>query len=64
MFKVIKRGEMSSAGRVGVQIAGVALALVAAAVFLLFVGLNPLEVYAEMLKGSYATPYRIRWLFA
>lgn len=60
MFKVIKRGEMSSVSRVGVQIAGVVLALVAAAVFLLFVGLNPLEVYAEMIKGSYATPYRIR----
>ena len=60
MYKVIKRGEMSSAARIGVQIAGVVLALVAAAVFLLFVGLNPLEVYAEMLKGSYATPYRVR----
>jgi len=35
VYKVIKRGEMSSAARVGVQIAGVVLALVAAAIFLL-----------------------------
>ena len=44
VFKVVKKGEVTRGRRVAIQIGGVLLALAAAAVFLLLVGLNPLSV--------------------
>lgn len=60
MFKVQKKSEASTLGKIAIQVTGILLALVTAAVFLAVLKLNPLSVYASMLDGAYGTPYRFR----
>jgi simple sugar transport system permease protein len=59
-MRLIKREEVSKANGIKVRIAAIILALVAAGIFLLVLGFDPINVFAGMLKGALGSPYRIR----
>ena len=56
MFKVVKKTEVTAGKKALINIAGILLALATVALFLLAAGLNPFDVYTEMIKGSFGTP--------
>ncbi len=55
-YIVEPRGLVSWKVRLGVPIASVLAAFVVAGIFLLLTGVNPIEVYAEMLNAAFGTP--------
>jgi len=55
-FIVEPRGLVSWKVRLGVPIASVLAAFVVAGIFLLLTGVNPIEVYAEMINAAFGTP--------
>ncbi|MBQ8508000.1 MAG: ABC transporter permease [Clostridia bacterium] len=60
MLRIVKKAE-SSPRRVIAQRAGfILLSLVAAALVILVLGYNPIQVYAEMIKGALNTSYRFQ----
>ena len=52
MFRVVKRNEVSRRESIAIRAASVLLALVVSGIFIYAIKLNPLQVYASMLKGS------------
>ncbi|MBR3998968.1 MAG: ABC transporter permease, partial [Clostridia bacterium] len=64
LLRIVKRGSegISAKKNIGIRAASVALALVIDAVFIVLVtGLNPLAVYLEIFKATFATPLRFKW---
>lgn len=63
-IRIVKRGSEGVSGKkvVGIRAASILLALVIDAVFIVLVtGLNPIAVYAEIFKATFATPLRFMW---
>lgn len=51
-MRFVKRGEISKKQQITITIIAVALALAVSGIFLLILNLNPIEVYAAMVKGA------------
>ncbi|MFZ5944388.1 MAG: ABC transporter permease [Bacillota bacterium] len=60
LFKVIKRSEITQQKSIQIRTAAILLALLTSALFILFLDLNPLKVYAAMLKGAFGSNYRVQ----
>jgi general nucleoside transport system permease protein len=60
MLKFIKRDGISKKSNVLIRSAAIILALLVVAIFLLFLKLNPLSVYASMVKGAFGSAYSAR----
>lgn len=63
MFRVVKKPELSPGKAVGAQIFAIAVSLCAAALIVLILGYNPLEFYANLVKGALGSAYRVRATF-
>lgn len=60
MLRFIKRDGISKKSNVLIRAAAIILALLVAGIFLLFLKLNPLSVYASMVKGAFGSAYSAR----
>lgn len=60
MIRIGKRSDMPVWQATAVRLAAVLAALMSLAFFVAFMGHEPMKVYASMLEGSFATPYRIQ----
>lgn len=60
MMKFVKRAEISKSDSFKIRSAAILLSLVVLAIFLLVLKLNPIEVYAAIIKGSFGTSYTIK----
>ncbi|WP_200805900.1 ABC transporter permease [Desulfonispora thiosulfatigenes] len=60
MIRIAKRSDMNKRKYVTIQITAVLLALLTAAIFIVLLGHNPLEVYSSMLKGAFGSSYRFK----
>lgn len=60
MLRIIKRNEVSREESIVIRVASVFFALVVSGIFLSAIKLNPLQVYASMLKGAFGSAYSIR----
>ena len=60
--RVVKRGTVSFRKKASVRLIAVALALIVDALFIFFVtGLNPIDVYQAMIRGTFSTSMRFSW---
>lgn len=59
MLKFVKRTETNKKISVRTRLIAVVLALLASAIFILILGLNPIEVYGSMIKGAFGSKYKI-----
>ncbi len=60
MFRLVKRSEISRKKSIVIRLLAILLAFTAAGILLLTLDLNPLEVYASMIKGAFGSAYRVR----
>lgn len=61
-IRIANRENISFAKKVGIRIASVILALIIDAVFILCVtGLNPIDVYIQIFRGTFETSLRFAW---
>lgn len=60
MLKISKRSEISKLENLTIRLLAIFLALAVSAVLIITLGLNPLEVYAALLKGAFGTFYRFK----
>jgi len=60
MIRIGKRSDMPMWKASSIRLASIIAALGTLAFFVAFMGHSPLQVYASMLDGSFATPYRIQ----
>lgn len=60
MIRISKQTELSKAQIILIRIGAVLFALIAAAVFIMFIGKNPLRVYTGMLEGAFGSGYRFK----
>lgn len=59
-FRVIKKPEINQRQYTVIMLSAIALALVMSGIFILLLGLNPFQVYLEMVKGAFGTTYRLQ----
>jgi len=59
-MRIVKAKKLSNKKKVSLQIFAVVLALVLTGAFILFMGHNPIKVYASMLDGSFGSGHRIK----
>lgn len=60
MLSTVKRNNVTKSYSVSIRLVAVLLALVTSAIFIAFLGHNPIEVYASMIKGAFGSAYRFR----
>jgi general nucleoside transport system permease protein len=60
MYNLSRRKDMPLGQAMLIRSTGILLALITAGVLFLFLGYNPLEVFASMLKGSVGSGYNLR----
>lgn len=60
LIHFVKREEVSKVNSIKYRIISIMLALLAASIFLMVIGFDPLEVYLGMIKGAFGSNYRIR----
>ncbi len=60
MIRIAKRSEISKNRSVMTRIAAIIMALMLSALFIVFLGHNPLKVYLSMLEGSFGSLYRFK----
>ena len=60
MIHISKRAGCSKTMSAGIRIGAFMLALATTAVFLIFMGHNPLQVYASMFMGSFGSLYKVQ----
>lgn len=58
MVRIVKKPEVSSRRGLAQRMAFILLSLVAAALVILVLGYNPIQVYIEMIKGALGSTYR------
>ena len=64
LLRIVKRGSEGISGKktIGIRAASIIVALIIDALFIVLVtGLNPLAVYLEIFKATFATPLRFMW---
>lgn len=59
-MRIVKAKKLSKKKKISLQIFAVLLALVLTGIFILFMGHNPIKVYASMLDGSFGSGHRIK----
>ncbi|MBQ2990845.1 MAG: ABC transporter permease [Clostridia bacterium] len=63
LVRIVKRDGTTFRSKILVRFAAVLLALLVDALFIFFItGLNPIDVYATMIRGSFSTPMRFSWM--
>lgn len=60
MLRIVKKAEVNPRRAVGQRIAFMLLSLVAAALVILVLGYNPIQVYAQMIVGALSSAYRLQ----
>ncbi len=60
MIRIATRSEVSSKRNVLTRIAAVIMALMLSALFIVFLGHDPIKVYLSMLEGSFGSMYRFK----
>lgn len=60
MLRIQKRNEVLGIESVAIRIAAIVLALLSSALFIIALGLDPLEVYKSLVQGAFGTAYRFR----
>lgn len=60
MFKIVKRKEISSAEKIGIQLLSIILAFIFASIFILMTKNNPVSVYFSMFQGAFSTVFRFK----
>lgn len=63
MFRIIKKPELAPGRAVLSQIMAILVSLCAAAIIVLILGYNPIEFYANLIKGALGSAYRVRATF-
>lgn len=59
MIRIVKRAKMSKGKSAGIRLLAVFLALMTSAILIMALSLNPLEVYAALIRGAFGSTYRI-----
>jgi general nucleoside transport system permease protein len=59
-IRAIKKSEPSRIKAASIRIGAILLALITSSLFILFLDLNPANVYLKMLQGAFGTAYRAR----
>lgn len=59
-FRVYKKPDISQTRYTIIILASVLLALLTSGLFLVILGLNPIEVYWSLVKGAFGTSYRVQ----
>ncbi|MGH4052453.1 MAG: ABC transporter permease [Clostridium sp.] len=60
MMQIIKRAETSKTDNFKIRSIAILLSLLMLGIFLIIIKLNPIEVYAALIKGSFGTIYSLR----
>ena len=60
MLKIVKKSEISRSESIRIRILAIILALVLVGIFISVLGLNPINVYSSMIKGSIGSEYKIK----
>lgn len=60
MLRFIKRDEISKSKSISIRVIAVIFALLVSSIFILLIGLSPVDVYSSMLKGAFGTAYSAR----
>ena len=60
MIRIAKRSEVSKNRNVLTRIAAIIMALMLSALFIVFLGHDPLKVYLSMIEGSFGSVYRFK----
>jgi simple sugar transport system permease protein len=60
VIRFIKRAEVTRKESIGVRVLAVLCAFLVISLFLLFLKLNPLEVYGSMLKGAFGSAHKFK----
>lgn len=60
MMRFVKRAEINKADSFKIRTIAILLSLVVLGIFLLVIKLNPIEVYAAIVKGSFGTAYSMK----
>lgn len=59
-MRFVKRSEISKIDNFKIRCSAILLSLVVLAIFLMVIKLNPIEVYASLIKGSFGSTYSIQ----
>ncbi|MCJ7691062.1 MAG: ABC transporter permease, partial [Clostridiaceae bacterium] len=59
-MRFVKRAEISKTDSFKIRTIAILLSLLVLAIFLLVIKLNPIDVYAAIIKGSFGTEYTIK----
>lgn len=59
-FRIIKKPEITQKQYIIILLTAIILALVTAGLFILILGLNPIQVYSALIKGAFGSTYRIQ----
>lgn len=60
MFRYVKRSELTQGRSLAVRFGAIVLALLVTGIFLLAMGLNPIDVYASMVKGAFGNENNVK----
>ncbi len=60
MIKFIKKSETSRRDSIIIRTSAILLALLVCSLFIIFLSLNPIEVYGAMLKGAFGSAYKTK----
>ena len=60
MIRIAKRSDVSKRRNIAARSAAVLLALALSALFIVFLGHDPIKVYISMLEGSFGSLYRVK----
>lgn len=60
MLRYVKRGEISQSRGLAIRIGAILLALIVTGIFLIAMALNPIDVYASLLKGAFGNSNNVK----
>ena len=59
-FRIVKKPEISQKQYILILTTAIVLALITSGLFILVLGLNPIQVYSAMIKGAFGSTYRVQ----
>ncbi|MPQ33333.1 ABC transporter permease [Clostridium estertheticum] len=63
MIQIVKRSKISKTDNFKIRCIAILLSLVVLAIFLIIINLNPIDVYAAIVQGSFGSTYSIQQTF-
>ena len=60
MIRFVKKGEASRKESIIIRTLAILLALLFCSLFIMFISLNPIEVYGSMIKGAFGSAYKTK----